>query len=226
MNYKLKADPGAHFEKVAEQAITLAGLRNIVVEFVFNEITCIVNASTDPQLIFRDYCNAHLMGWGAVGPDCVAEYTPNIQGELKARTEAMEKRQEEQRKEWDRKDAIERDAFTKKTEGVTIELADVDAWNKGKNNNIDPYGAAIFDYAESWAKLMQVEIAKGQSLRSVAEKTSFELGFLGITGFMYGAAVSILSKCWRHGEELRKWHNKEYGHEGEGVVNPAILTLK
>jgi hypothetical protein len=62
-------------------------------------------------------------------------------------------------------------------------------------------------------------------LREIAEPTSFELGFLGITGFMYGAAVQILSKCWKHGEDLRKWHNNEYGHEGEGVVNPAILTL-
>lgn len=26
-------------------------------------------------------------------------------------------------------------------------------------------------------------------------------------------------------EELRKWHNKEYNYEGDGVVNPAILTI-
>jgi hypothetical protein len=24
---------------------------------------------------------------------------------------------------------------------------------------------------------------------------------------------------------LRKWHNKEYNYEGEGTVNPAILTI-
>lgn len=43
---------------------------------------------------------------------------------------------------------------------------------------------------------------------------------------MYGMAVSILSQCWKYGEFLRKWHNKEYGYEGDGVVNPAVMTVK
>ena len=43
---------------------------------------------------------------------------------------------------------------------------------------------------------------------------------------MYGCAVSILSECWEYGEELRKWHNKKYNHGGDGVVNPAVLTIK
>lgn len=42
---------------------------------------------------------------------------------------------------------------------------------------------------------------------------------------MYGYAVSILSQCWEYGEYLRKWHNKEYGYDGDGVVNPAIMTV-
>ena len=48
----------------------------------------------------------------------------------------------------------------------------------------------------------------------------------GITGFMYGCAVNILSQCWEYGEVLRKWHNKEYDYEGDGVVNPAIMTVR
>ena len=58
-----------------------------------------------------------------------------------------------------------------------------------------------------------------------AEKCSHDADTDGITGFMYGAAVSILSNHWKYGELLRKWHNKEYGHEGDGVVNPAVLTI-
>jgi hypothetical protein len=43
---------------------------------------------------------------------------------------------------------------------------------------------------------------------------------------MYGAAVSILANHWKHGEALRKWHNKEFGVENsEGVVNPAMFTI-
>lgn len=43
---------------------------------------------------------------------------------------------------------------------------------------------------------------------------------------MYGCAVNILAQCWKYGEELRKWHNKEYNYNGNGVVNPAVLTIK
>lgn len=74
---------------------------------------------------------------------------------------------------------------------------------------------------------MQSEIAKGKTIAECAEKCSFQLGFLGITGFMYGCAVGILSVCWKHGEELRKWHNKKYNvkEDEKGVVNPALLTI-
>ncbi len=52
-------------------------------------------------------------------------------------------------------------------------------------------------------------------------------------GFMYGTAVSILSQTWKHGEQLRRWHNKEtqIGNEGDianekgGTLNPALLTI-
>lgn len=52
-----------------------------------------------------------------------------------------------------------------------------------------------------------------------------ELVSLIITGFMYGCAVSILSQCWEYGEYLRKWHNKKYDYDGDGAVNPAVITV-
>lgn len=58
-----------------------------------------------------------------------------------------------------------------------------------------------------------------------ADHLSHEANIEDITGFMYGMAVNILSQCWQYGEELRKWHNKEYNYEGNGVVNPTILTV-
>ena len=67
----------------------------------------------------------------------------------------------------------------------------------------------------------------------VAKQTSHDADLEGITGFMYGCAVSILSKCWKHGEDLRRWHNldTQIGNEGEkanesgGVLNPALLSV-
>jgi hypothetical protein len=75
-------------------------------------------------------------------------------------------------------------------------------------------------------------------MKTIIIKNSFELGMEihdndGITGFMYGCAVSILSKVWIHGEQLRRWHNlkTQLRDEGEkanqtgGVLNPALLCI-
>lgn len=96
--------------------------------------------------------------------------------------------------------------------------------------NSDPYGRAYFTYAERWAGLLEKKIAESadpeKAIVDNAGKLSHEADVEGITGFMYGAAVSILSQCWLYGEYLRKWHNKEYYYDGDGVVNPAIITIE
>ena len=103
-------------------------------------------------------------------------------------------------------------------------------WQKGLANNQDFYGRGVYDFAKRWANLMEQDIAEnGDALCAItlnAEKRSREADTDGITGFMYGCAVEILTKVWEWGEILRKWHNKEYGYEGEGVVNPAIMTVR
>lgn len=103
-------------------------------------------------------------------------------------------------------------------------------WQEGLSNNQDFYGLGVYNYAVRWADLMEKDIEeKGDAQKAIvenAEKRSHEANTDGITGFMYGCAVGILSEAWEYGEILRKWHNKEYGYEGDGVVNPAILTVK
>ena len=106
-------------------------------------------------------------------------------------------------------------------------------WNEWREKNTDPYGEEIFNYAERWANLMEEKIEEGAELEDIAGETSFEVAN-GITGFMYGAAVSVLSECWEHGERLRRWHNldMQIGSEGEeanesgGVLNPALLNIR
>lgn len=98
------------------------------------------------------------------------------------------------------------------------------------NKNLDPYGHASFTYAERWAEMMEniIESSTDEPMKVIvdnADRLSHEADTEGITGFMYGCAVSILSHCWKYGEELRKWHNKEYNYEGDGIVNPAVLTI-
>lgn len=114
-----------------------------------------------------------------------------------------------------------------------MQVKDTETWAMGKANNTDPYGARIYSYAEDWANFMEREMAKGATVAECAEATSREADTDGITGFMYGAAVATLAHVWAHGEELRRWHNKEtqIGTEGDranetgGVLNPAVLNI-
>ena len=109
----------------------------------------------------------------------------------------------------------------------TINQKEYDNW---KSKQKDAYSKEVFAFAERWANVMEEKMSEGKKLIDIAEQASFDVSN-GITGFMYGAAVSILSKCWIHGELLRQWHNldTQIGNEGEsankngGVLNPAIM---
>jgi hypothetical protein len=102
-----------------------------------------------------------------------------------------------------------------------------------KINSGHPYSVAVVTYSERWADLMEKEIAAGNALEKIAAQTSHKADTEGITGFMYGCAVSALAKFWEHGEPLRRWHNlkTQIRDEGEkanndgGVLNPAVLSV-
>ena len=106
-----------------------------------------------------------------------------------------------------------------------MKLKNEELWKKCIDNNKDPYGSAAIRFADRWATLMEGRIAKGENIYECAEETSHIADTEGITGFMYGAAVSMLSAVWEYGEDLRKWHNGEYNYKGEGVANPAVVTI-
>ena len=100
-------------------------------------------------------------------------------------------------------------------------------------NSSDGYSLGVVRYTERWAALMEKRIDAGETLEAIAQATSHEADTDGITGFMYGCAVSALANFWIHGEALRRWHNldTQIGSEGEkanesgGVLNPALLSL-
>lgn len=114
-----------------------------------------------------------------------------------------------------------------------MQLSNEKAWNEFVVRNTDPYGAACVRYAEVWANEMEALMASGQKLEECAKQASDDADTEGITGFMYGCAVSMLAICWIHGEALRHWHNldSQIGSEGVkanengGVLNPALLNI-
>lgn len=133
-----------------------------------------------------------------------------------------------------------------------MRFKDEEGWLKSVEANTDPYGAAIIRYAERWANLMEDRMASllegritpensqealladpSPLVSEVAKQTSHDADTEGITGFMYGCAVSILSQVWYYGEALRRWHNLatqlrnegERANESGGVLNPALLSI-
>lgn len=108
-------------------------------------------------------------------------------------------------------------------------------WDAGLAKNSDPYGRGVYTFASRWATLMEKQLAAGKKVQEIAQAASSEADTEGITGFMYGCAVGILSEVWVHGEALRRWHNKDVqlGDEGDkanekpgAVLNPALLSIK
>lgn len=221
---KLKSEPGNQFDDVAKKAKKLASKEQNV-EFDFNGVKCIVSRDTNLKLLYRDYSRSWLMGWKTVGPDLPVCYSPELQAKYELRTKEQEEKRQREHLEQMEKEQREREAFENKTKGIEISILDNVTWDSWKAKNTDPYGECIFNYAEAWAKLMEAELKNGVPVSKSFESTSHELGFFGITGYMYGAAVGTLAQCWKYGEELRKAHNKQYKHDGDGVVNPAILTI-
>lgn len=223
MNYKLEVPLGSNFTKTAFKAKTLSN--EDLIEFDFNGIKCLVGKNTDLDLLYRDYQNARTMDWKIIGPDCTP-YGPEIELELQRRCENNRKKAEKQRKDWLAKEKKERKQFESKIKGIELEFSNEADWNESRRVNSDGYGSAVLDYAEAWAKLMQNEINNGKTVEDCYDYTQDGLGFFGITGFQFGAAVSILSQTWKYGEELRRVHNKKYGVENKnGVVNPAVLSF-
>jgi hypothetical protein len=114
-----------------------------------------------------------------------------------------------------------------------MKIVDQEAWQSWVDNNQDPYGSGVIRYAERWADLIEAAMTNGESLEDVAKRTSHEADTEGITGFMYGAAVSVLTTVWEHGDRLRRWHNLdtqirnegERANESGGVLNPAIINI-
>jgi hypothetical protein len=115
-----------------------------------------------------------------------------------------------------------------------MKLRDEEGWKSYEDKNSkDFYSLGVVNFSKRWAELMEKRIEAGERLEDFAKKTSREADTEGITGFMYGCAVSVLSQFWIYGEELRCWHNldTQLGDEGEKanevgtVLNPALLAV-
>ncbi len=206
------------------------------VQTEFNGVTIYADANSHADLLYRDW-NRALFGYikGPVGPHPADRLTP---AELASDAEVEkqnEKRHEESDRQYREKAVREKAEYENAIASAPVMERNEAEWKKGvEAQKGDGYGLGVYGFAEAWARLMQAKLAEGKQIAESADEccSLADKGF-GISGFMYGAAVSVLSHCWKHGEELRRWHNlkTQIRDEGEranktgGVLNPALLSI-
>lgn len=106
-----------------------------------------------------------------------------------------------------------------------IDLVDRGQWSKLANANIiNLYTHATTLFAEKWARIMQSKISRGENLESIAEQSAYEADKRAISGMMYGRAVHMLSKTWRHGWRLQEWYNLTY-KKCDIELDPRVFIL-
>ncbi len=225
---------GWHIEDALAECIKRAA--EGPVQIVFNGVTVYIDQDSDRGLLYRDW-NRALSGYiqSPVGPHPAAE----LAAEELASDAAIEKQNAARREEADRvyreKAAIERAEYDAAIAAAPAMDRDEAKWQEGvAAQKGDSYGLGVYGFAEAWARLMQAKLAEGKSIADSADDccSLADKGY-GITGFMYGCAVSTLAHCWKHGEELRRWHNLktqirdegERANESGGVLNPALLSV-
>jgi len=206
--------PGESIDHACAEGVRIAKQKSVIVEFDFNGINMAATPDTDPAELARSYskeCQLRHERWIA-SPEYKAQ-------------------QDEAKRKDDERKAKVADILAAAPEHMT--LRDSDSWNKSCAANKDGYGGAVMSYAERWARMMEVRIEGGAKLNDIADECSHLADEEGITGFMYGCAVSILSKVWIHGEALRVWHNLKTQLRNEGVkanesgtvLNPAVIGI-
>jgi hypothetical protein len=207
--------PGETINHACETAVRMANDSAQTVEVVFNDIILTVEPNGDASALVAHYL-----------AECDRRHEEYITSDAyKAQLARAEVARCEQTRA-----AAEAEAAAPKA----MSLADAAAWQKTVDVNSDGYGACTVRYAERWARFMEGRMSAGASLAECADAMSQVADTEGITGFMYGCAVSILSKCWIRGEDLRRWHNRHTQIRDEGdkandkpgaVLNPALLSI-
>lgn len=211
--HEIYVGPGEMFGNTVKRAIAVSKMKDQVIMFNFNGVNCHVNETSDPELVDRDYSHALRVGIEKIGPHYQQIADPVVVELARKADEKREREMAEFREQLRKAQEEMKTALTSQLDTAGIRLKNESLWNEYKEKNTDSYGARCVSFAEEWALLMQGQIPAHASVDAVeakiaeiADKTSDTADYDGITGFMFGAAKSILINCWIHGEQLRKYY--------------------
>ena len=195
---QLEVYAGNTIYSACDEAVKTAKLELCNVEFEFNEQKLTATPDTDPKVLAKHFTN-----------ECERRHAEYI-----ASPEYKREQEEYERKQRERENTLTT-ALASAPERMT--LRDPEGWKQSCEVNSDGYGEAVMAYAERWARLMEARMSKGERIAGIADDCSRLADNEGITGFMYGCAVGVLSKVWQHGEALRLWHNLKTQIKDEGA---------
>jgi hypothetical protein len=72
----------------------------------------------------------------------------------------------------------------------------------------------IFATADDWAVRMEKKMTKGIALEKCADQTSkaaIKTHSPGMSGCWFTYVILVLTECWKHGDQLRRWENSTHG---------------
>lgn len=202
-----------------------------ITHFVRNMVE---EATTHNEAVLGKFNGVELLANPGQEPETLVQEYDRVKSRSRQQYLASDQRKKELEEQRNREQARASQKANALRDAPSMTLTDAALWAKFAENNTDPYGSGIVRYAENWARATERAVSLGEALEDCADRLSHEVDDEGITGFMYGCAVRILSQVWIHGEALRQWHNlkMQIGSEGEKanadgkVLNPALLTVK
>lgn len=108
-----------------------------------------------------------------------------------------------------------------------MSISNMKGWEEYVTQNTDDYGKACVDVARRVMEILDglVGSLERYSPHKIICQADKDVKAGGITGYMAGAVAHMVSSCHSRGEEFRKIWNADHDYEGEGIVNPALLTI-
>ena len=96
-----------------------------------------------------------------------------------------------------------------------------------KLNSTDGYSKCCVDVAAEVMRLLDLPENEEFDCHDLINKADDNVKAGGITGFMAGAAASMVAQCHSRGEEFKLQWNRGYGapDDAKGTVNPALVTI-
>jgi len=205
---------------------------DFVVTFEHNDVLVKVSKDTDTRALLRDWergTNGYLGESPVVGPNP----KPELSDEEKASDAAIKLQKDAER---------EREAIRWQQEArahferVTARMADAPEmefageegrafWQSLVDANKGDLGMGVLNYAERWARMMQMEMAAGKSLAGIYRETSLEADLEGVSGFSSGFGERALIQSWKYGSELAQVRKAAKEAWGRGMPFPGTKQI-